>query len=173
MSNVPDTPSSQSPGVPENWYLEEWRDLEEMRRRGRARVDQMIAGGAGGALVLSVTFVDQLGVPATEARLYLLAGAWAILLLTLGASLTSSVTQTRAFKVAQRKLHKMRDAGEYCDGWEESGWDRATTWLNNISLVGLWLGIGGLAVYVWLNLGRRFRGQKTGPIPARHQQGSW
>lgn len=138
--------------VPYEWYYEERRYLEEMKRRGRRRVDQMVSGGAAGALVLSITFVDRLVSQDAAVSLSWLAAAWIVLLLALGTSLGSSVTQERAFHEMIENLDAVYSGEADKTALGETKVDSMTRGLNAVSLVSLCLGIALLAVFVWLNI---------------------
>lgn len=151
-----DTPQSRTgqadEGLPFEWYYQERRYLEDMKRRGRRRVDQMVSGGAAGALVLSITFVDRLVSQDAAVFLGWLPAAWIVLLVALGTSLGSSVTQERAFQEMIDDLDAVYSGEADKTVLSETRVDSLTTALNTTSLVSLCLGIALLAVFVWLNL---------------------
>ena len=78
-----DANSSNTPKLTEQQYFEERRLLLEARQRGYQRADQMIVGGATGALVLSITFLRNLGSAAGLLASGWLVSAWILLLVTL------------------------------------------------------------------------------------------
>ena len=85
-------------------YFTERQLLIEARQRGYQRAEQMVIGGATGALLLSVTFLERL-VPATTVRsAWLLMVAWCALLLCLSASLYGQFTSARSFTIEIARL---------------------------------------------------------------------
>jgi hypothetical protein len=82
------------------WFVEQRGSLLDGRRRGQQRLDQLLVGGAAGALTLSATFVEKL--PAAQGRwpLALLAVAWLSLLSSLWLSVAGHRHSVRAFEQA-------------------------------------------------------------------------
>ena len=68
-----DANSGNTPELTNEEYFEERKPLLAARQRGYQRADQMIVGGAAGALVLSITFLRNLGSAAG-----LLASEWLV-----------------------------------------------------------------------------------------------
>lgn len=134
------------------WYEDRRKALVEQRRHGRRRADQMVSGGAAGALVLSIGFVDGIAVAPTPELLYLLGGAWIVLLVALATSLGSFITQEKAFREAIENLDEMLQAGEYRPGWEQTPMNDRTRQLNKLAITCLGIGVLGLAAFAWLNL---------------------
>lgn len=72
-----------APVIPYEQFLAERRLYIEARQRTEQRTSQMITGGAVGALLLSITFLDTIAPdPAPESRATLI-GAWGLLLVAL------------------------------------------------------------------------------------------
>lgn len=134
------------------WYDERRKTLVEQKRRGRRQADQMVSGGAAGALVLSISFLDGIAVAPTPGLLYLLGGTWVLLLFALAASLRSFITQEQAFREAVEGLDEMLEAGEYRPGWEKTPMDDRTRQWNRAAMICLVIGVLGLATFAWLNL---------------------
>ena len=87
-----DTNSGDTPTLTDQEYFAERKLLLEARQRGYQRADQMITGGATGALVLSITFLRNIGSGAGLQASEWLIRAWVLLLLTL---LLSPVVELR------------------------------------------------------------------------------
>jgi hypothetical protein len=128
------------------------RHLDKIARRGRRRVDNMVAGGAAGALVLSINFVDQLTRHPPSAHVNLLGAAWITLGIALFLSLSSSWAQAAAAEAAFDELDDIEDPEKLDEKWWESNWSKATPWLNVGAAILLLLGIGLLLIFAWLNI---------------------
>ena len=85
-------------------YFEERKLLLAARQRGYQRADQMIVGGATGALVLSITFLRNLGSAAGLLASGWLVSAWSLLLVTLLLNLLSNYTSAKSFNVEILRL---------------------------------------------------------------------
>ena len=94
-----DTNSGNILTLTDQQYFEERKLLLEARQRGYQRAEQMITGGVTGALVLSITFLRNLGSETGLLASEWLVGAWLLLLLTLFLSLLSNYTSAKSFDV--------------------------------------------------------------------------
>lgn len=94
------------------WFIEQRGSLLDGRRRGQQRLDQLLVGGAAGALTLSATFVEKL--PAAQSRwpLALLAVAWALLLSSLCLSVMGHRHSVKAFEQALENFDAAYRLGE-------------------------------------------------------------
>jgi len=90
-------------------YFEERKLLLGERQRGYQRAEQMVTGGATGALVLSITFLEKLAPRPPVHQAGLLFTAWGILLLGLLASLLSQYFSAWAFDREIGRLEALRD----------------------------------------------------------------
>ena len=93
-----DANSGNTPELTNEQYFEERKLLLAARQRGYQRADQMIVGGATGALVLSITFLRNLGSAAGLLASGWLVFAWFLLLVTLLVNLLSNYTTLRVFE---------------------------------------------------------------------------
>ena len=94
-----DANSGNTPELTNEQYFEERKLLLAARQRGYQRADQMIVGGATGALVLSITFLRNLGSAAGLLASGWLVFAWFLLLVTLLVNLLSNYTSAKSFDV--------------------------------------------------------------------------
>lgn len=78
-------------------YFAERRLLLEARQRGYQAVDQMVTGGATGALLLSITFLEKLVTKPTVSSPGLLLWSWAFLLGTLTSAAVGQQYSARSF----------------------------------------------------------------------------
>jgi hypothetical protein len=130
-------------------YFEERKLLLEARQRGYQRAEQMILGGATGALVLSATFLEKF-VPAGAAvrRPELLFGAWGTLLMCLALGLASQYTSAFSF-TCELLAHDARTHGERAP---KNWWRQCNTICSIGSAITLILGIALMAAFAYINL---------------------
>jgi hypothetical protein len=83
--------------LPYDIFLVERQRFIDGRQRVQQRVDQLVTGGAAGALALSITFVEKLAPSVLAWTRLLLLGAWGTLALSLCLSLISHYVSVRAF----------------------------------------------------------------------------
>jgi hypothetical protein len=84
----------------------------EVRHRAQQRVDQIVAAGAAGALVLSITFMRGIAPSPAAWTAVLLVAGWVALLVALGSSLAHHHLGQRAYDDYVRELDRvfgMRD----------------------------------------------------------------
>lgn len=125
-----------------DWYYNERRYLEEGRRGAEQRVDGMVAAGAGGALLLSITFLRQLVRSPDPTLIPLLLWSWLVLLAALVCSLASLLTSAKAYSTyvaALDQARKAKDLSLYtkCSPTANT-WTR---WLNRAAVILLIVGI--------------------------------
>lgn len=101
-SEVPD--DSGDCDLSRDEYFAERKLLLEARQRGYQRAEQMVMGGATGALVLSITFLEKLVPVATVSRAGLLVSAWAVLIVSLCFSLIGQYVSAGSFTAELRRL---------------------------------------------------------------------
>jgi hypothetical protein len=89
-------PATTLADMPYDSFLAERQKIVDARQRAQQRVDQIINGGAAGALVLSITFADSLAAAAPKAP-WLLPLAWTLLLVTLGLNFVAHFLSQWAF----------------------------------------------------------------------------
>lgn len=141
-----DNPSGPYPLTPEQ-YTSERSLLIEARQRAYQRTDQMITGGAAGALLLSITFLEKLVPTPPVVRPDLLLGAWLTLLVGLSASLLGQFATAKSFDCEMEGLNAYaRGLPEPSNRW--AFWTQLTMWLSAILLL---LGIGRLALFAYAN----------------------
>ena len=142
-----DANSGNTPELTNEQYFEERKLLLAARQRGYQRADQMIVGGATGALVLSITFLRNLGSAAGLLASEWLVFAWFLLLVTLLVNLLSNYTSAKSFDVEilrlEARLHKEK--------LSENQWEPHTLWCGwsaGLLFVG---GIVALAIFAYKN----------------------
>ena len=142
-----DANSGNTPELTNEQYFEERKLLLAARQRGYQRADQMIVGGATGALVLSITFLRNLGSAAGLLASGWLVFAWFLLLVTLLVNLLSNYTSAKSFDVEilrlEARLHKEK--------LPENQWEPRTLrcgWSAGLLFVG---GIFALAIFAYKN----------------------
>jgi hypothetical protein len=117
----------------------------EARQRTEQRTDQMITGGAAGALLLSITFLDTIApTPSLSTRPWLLA-AWVLLLLCLLVEFVGTLQCKRAFDHAIKVL----DCGHHGTPPPIMGWKqgRGVGWLRVLGTSLFVLGVALLAIF--------------------------
>lgn len=128
-------------------YFAERRLLIEARQRAYQRADQMIIGGAAGALILSIGFVEKLAPGPAVTYRWMLANAWLILLLGLAFALGGQYAAGKAFDAEIAKL----DAAVNGERPPKNRWARWTVRLSGWSFAALIIGIGCLAWFAFAN----------------------
>ena len=142
-----DANSGNTPKLTNEQYFEERRLLLAGRQRGYQRADQMIVGGATGALVLSSTFLQNLGSADGLLASWWLASAWILLLVTLLLNLWSNYTSARSFEVEILRL----EAWLHNEEKPANQWAARTLCLGRISGLLFVGGIAALAFFAYKN----------------------
>ena len=142
-----DANSGNTPPLTNQEYFAERNLLLGARQRGYQRADQMIVGGATGALVLSITFLRSLGSEAGLLASWWLVGAWFLLLVTLLLSLWSNYTSAKGFDVELLRL----EAWLHGDKQPANQWSARTRWCGVATGVLFVFGIASLAFFVYKN----------------------
>lgn len=128
-------------------YFAERGLLIEARQRGYQRADQMVVGGATGALVLSITFLEKIAPAATVVETGFLIGAWVALLACLAASLVGHYASARAFDHELACLN----ASVHGRPTPANRWARANDILGRVGAFLLIAGIVLLARFAYVN----------------------
>jgi hypothetical protein len=144
---APATSTTVSPSLSREEYFAERRLLIEARQRGYQRVDQMIIGGATGALLLSITFLEKF-VPATTAgHVVLLLAAWLLLLVCLSLGLFGQYSSARAFGCEIDRL----EASIHGEPVPANRWAACNMVCGAVSAILLVIGIALLAAFAYQN----------------------
>jgi hypothetical protein len=93
---VPDQPVPSAP-MPYDQFITERRAIVDARQRAQQRIDQIIAGGAAGALVLSISFLDNIAPTPPISTRPVLVAAWCALLGALTCNFLGHYASQRAF----------------------------------------------------------------------------
>lgn len=123
-------------------YFAERSLLLQARQRGYERAEQMVVGGATGALVLSITFLEKIVPAATAIHPSLLVVAWILLLFCLIASLSGQYASARAFDVEIDRL----EASLHDEPVPANPWTKCTRVLG---VIGSILLVGGISLMAW------------------------
>ena len=129
-------------------YFAERNLLITARQRSFQRAEQMVAGGATGALLLSVTFLEKLA-PGTRPVQYafLLVVGWAVLLASLCASLFGQYASGWSFSCEIENLNAEVNNGKP----KRNRWNTCNTYCAFTSSILLVAGIALLAVFAYMN----------------------
>ena len=138
---------SNTPKLTNEQYFEERRLLLAGRQRGYQRADQMIVGGATGALVLSVTFLRSLGSEAGLLASEWLVSAWVLLLITLFLSLLLNYTSAKSFNVEILRM----DARQHDEKLPANPAATFTQWCGPFAALLFVVGIAALAFFAYEN----------------------
>jgi hypothetical protein len=142
--------SSERIVVPYDAFLAERRALVDARQRAQQRVDQLVSGGAAGALVLSITFINGLtSTPTSDTKLLLIA-AWSALGLSLSANFVSHFASQRAFENSIDQWDAALSAGASPEGPNLA--KNLAHGLAVTAAVAFVIGIALLGVFTFLNL---------------------
>lgn len=117
------------------------------RHRAQQRMDQVVAGSAAGALVLSATFARGIASAPPAWAVWLLAAAWLALAAALGASLAHHHLARRAFDGYVRQLDRAFGVRDFPDP------QGAAARLPVVASLALLAGLICLAAFALLNLG--------------------
>lgn len=146
----PELAKGEAQRMPYSDYLEERRRLIEARQRAEQRTDHLVTTGAAGALVLSITFLENIApAPVATSRPFLIA-AWAILLVCLALNLASTIISRRAFDDAVDTFDRVFLEGE--PGSAHSVASTLTGYLGWASAIAFVVGIALLAWFALLNV---------------------
>ena len=148
-----DANSGNTPKLTNQEYFEERRLLLGARQRGYQRADQMIVGGATGALVLSITFLRNLGSAAGLLASGWLVFAWSLLLVTLLLNLLSNYTSAKSFDVEILRL----EAWLHEENLPANQWAALTRWFGLITGLLFVVGIAALAFFAYKNAPFQFQ----------------
>jgi hypothetical protein len=136
---TPPTPRS-SESLTRAEYFAERELLLDARQRSYQRAEQMVTGGAIGALVLSITFLEKLVPARLVQQPRALIAAWVCLLASLGISLSSQYISAQAFDCEIRRLEsRLHDERMPPNRWATCnhafGWLSAGLLLTGIALL--------------------------------------
>src|SRR5262245_37057894 len=136
-------------GLSREEYFAERSLLIEARQRSFQRAEQMVMGGATGALLLSVTFLEKLAPAAgrTVHGLGWLVAGWVALLACMCISLFSQYAAGWAFTSELARL----DAECNGETAKPNKWKARNAWCGGISSVLLASGIAMLAAFAYWN----------------------
>ena len=128
-------------------YFRERELLIDARQRSYQRAEQMVTGGAAGALVLSITFLEKLTpVPIVHEPLVLVV-AWIVLLVTLLLSLFAQYASARSFDCEIARL----EAAMHGESQPANVWAMCNQSCGIFSAVLFVLGIALLAHFAYSN----------------------
>jgi len=148
--NVP--PDAERQPLDENIYkaTRQWYDSAELEVSGR--YDKWILTLSGGALGLSITFLDRIAGRSIPCALPCLVVSWTLLVLSLLLALASLVTSQSAIREARENLDT-ENAGEVITGPPVPRWfSQVTNLLNWGALFAFIFGVGLLCVFSFSNL---------------------
>jgi hypothetical protein len=128
-------------------YFAERALLIDARQRGYQRAEQMLTGGATGALLLSITFLEKIIPADTVTDADLLVGAWSVLLVCLSCSLAGQYASARAFGCELARL----DASVHDRPVPSNRWATLNRVLGAVTPVLLVVGIQLLAWFAYVN----------------------
>jgi len=134
-------------GLTREEYFAERHLLIEARQRGYQRAEQMVAGGATGSLLLSITFLEKIAPAATVTNPSLLVSAWSVLLACLSCALLGQYASARAFGCEITRL----EASIHAEPPPANRWATLNRALGVVSAILLVIGIVLLACFAYVN----------------------
>jgi len=146
IQSAPESSESISELTREEYFAER-RLLIEARQRAFQRAEQMVVGGATGALLLSITFLEKLVPSVTVTRPSVLVLAWVLLLGCLSASLLGQHSSARAFDCEMTRLDALANRGIL----PRNRWATCNRVSDVTAAILLVLGIGFLASFAYMN----------------------
>lgn len=133
--------------IPYESFLAERQRIVDARQRAQQRFDQIVSGGAAGALVLSITFLDALApLPDPNTRPLLLLG-WGSLLVSLTSNFISHLLSQRAFDAYLNNFDEAYQNRTIPDHRNTAG--SASRWADVISAVAF---VGGVFFLAWFSI---------------------
>jgi hypothetical protein len=144
----PDKTTPKGPVLDRKEFLERRNRLEDSAKESQRTADKLLVSGAGGALILSITFIDVIArSPRPETRWFLIL-AWIALLACLIVSFLSHFASDRAFRAEIAKADAEYGGVEI----HYSGrWDRITLAMNGLASLALLVGLVLLATFALEN----------------------
>lgn len=128
-------------------YFAERQLLIGARQRSYQRADQMVVGGATGALLLSITFLEKIASSPIVTRSSVLVGAWVVLLVCLSTSLFAQYSSGRAFDCEIARL----EALIHGEPAPTNSWAVCQTVSSGGAAILLVIGISLLALFAYFN----------------------
>lgn len=154
--------------------LREWRDRRDRYERERAqlckdsidvsaRYDQWIVTLPGGALVLSVGFLEKIAPRPLPNTAIWLGCAWGILVASLLAAVGSLFTAMSATDRQIKMLDRDYQAEEQGEprGSQKNLWADATKWFNYLSMILFTAGVSLLCTFAFKNFPKVYAGQQS------------
>jgi hypothetical protein len=128
-------------------YFAERELLIDARQRSYQRAEQMVTGGAAGALILSITFLEKIAPgPLVREPEWLIAG-WILLLVTLALGLLAQYASARSFgcemKCLEARIHE--------EEVPKNRWAVCNHACGIVSALLFVTGVGLLATFAYLN----------------------
>ena len=133
-------------------YLDQRQALIDIEVDASNRLDRGILTLAGGALGLSITYIEKIAPNPSPSSLWLLGLSWLLLLATLLVSLASHLTSQSAMRRQRDILDLDLEKDELTEDEKKNVWSTATHWLNISSIVTFSLGVILLCVFTLCNL---------------------
>ena len=142
--------AGETTSLPYEQFIAERQRYIDARQRQQQRVDQLVTGGAAGALALSITFLEKIAPTPGPATRPLLLAAWGLLLFSLGLTLASHYASCDAF---DRTIVDFDDC--YARGVPFAGPNASTRNAARLSRWGAGAFVGGvlfLAAFAFVNV---------------------
>jgi len=130
-------------------YLDERRNLIEGEKEASARYDKWILTLSGGALALSITFIEKIAPSPKPFSLWFLGGAYLFLILTILVALSSHLTSQAAFR-RQRTINDEKFDSESSSN-KTNKIASFTNALNIMSMIFFVIGIVLLCIFSLIN----------------------
>jgi hypothetical protein len=137
-------------GITYEQFIVERHKILDGRSRAQQRVDQLVTGGAAGALVLSITLMEKIAPSPTAAMRPILLGAWGVLLLSLGLSLSSHYASCYAFDAYLRAFDQAYKDDSECTAANPA--NQVSKWLERGSALAFVVAIALLGWFAYLNV---------------------
>jgi len=145
----PATDRTLSP-LPYDVFLAERAKIVEARQRVQQRSEHLVTGGAVGALVLSITFLDRIAPSPTPSSGVFLAVAWVLLLGSLSSTLAATLVSQRAFDDHLAEFDRAFSEGKPFE--MPSVRVRRARRFSTAGAALLFAGVASLAVFAFLNI---------------------
>lgn len=158
--------------LPYDQFIAERQKLVDARARGQQRIDQIVTGGAAGALVLSITFLEKIAFSQHSLVWTLLVASWLLLLLSLALSLLAHYVGCQAFESQIQEFDEAYIEERRCRAINQR--TRLAQILDYSRSIIFVIGIAFLACFAIINVRltlseRAMTDKKPLPTPARPQ----
>jgi hypothetical protein len=157
-----ESPDDAPEPLSEDVYVSARQSYDTAELEVSGRYDKWILTLAGGALGLSITFIEKIAKAPTPETLCWLKGAWFFLIAALLLALVSLVTSQSAIRENRSELDAANTEGRAPELKFPKWWTTLTNWLNWTSLASFIIGASLLCTFSFKNIDTSGRDERKG-----------